>query len=146
MKPEKMWECYCQNNHQINAGYEAWAFGGESNKLAELVVQGVKTATSSLRLLYELEKEALPKAGSYSVIMDSYGDAKCIIKTTNVYVVPFHEVSAAHAYKEGEGDRSLAYWREVHREFFSDCLKEAGLSFRETMDVVCEEFEIVYME
>lgn len=146
MKPEDMWESYCKSNHLSNEVYEAWAFGGEPDKLAELVIQGVKTATSSLFSLYELENEFLPKEGSYSVILDSRGDAKCIIKTTRVYVVPFNRVSDIHAYREGEGDRDLAYWRNVHKEFFADCLKEVGLSFSETMDVVCEEFEIVYVE
>lgn len=146
MKPEDMWERYCKNNHLSSEVYEAWAFGSEPDKLAELVLQGVKTATSSLYTLYELEQEFLPKEGSYSVILDSREDAKCIIKTTRVYVVPFNKVSDTHAYREGEGDRSLAYWREVHKEFFAYCLKEVGLSFSETMDVVCEEFEIVYVE
>ena len=34
--------------------------------------------------------------------------------------VPFDEVSKEHAYKEGEGDRSLAYWRDVHEDFFAE--------------------------
>ena len=146
MKPEDMWELYCKSNHLSNEVYEAWAFGGEPDELAELAIQGVKTATSSLYILYELGQELLPKKGSYSVILDSRGDAKCIVKTTRVYVVPFNKVSDTHANREGEGDRSLTYWREVHKKFFSDCLKEVGLSFSETMNVVCEEFEIVYVE
>lgn len=146
MKPEDMWKGYCKNHHLSDGVYEAWAFGGEPDKLAELVIQGVKTATSSLYIQYELEKGSLPKEGSYSVILDSHGDARCIIKTERVYVVPFYKVNDTHAYREGEGDRSLAYWREVHKDFFADCLKETGLSFSETMDVVCEEFEIVYVE
>lgn len=144
MRPEDMWENYCKSNNLCNETYEAWAFGCEQDKLAELVMKGIKTATSSLYILYEIERESLPEEDSYSVVLDSRGNAKCIIKTTKVYVVPFNSVSATHAYREGEGDRSLAYWRAVHRKFFTDCLKEAGLSFDETMDVVCEEFEIVY--
>ncbi len=145
MKPEEMWERYCKENNLSSEVYdEAWAFGGEPDKLAELVVQGVKTATSSLYILYELEQESLPKEGSYSIILDSRGEAKCIIKTTRVYVVPYNKVSDTHAYREGEGDRSLTYWREVHKEFFTNCLRKAGLSFSETMNVVCEEFEICY--
>ena len=49
-----------------------------------------------------------------------------------------------HAFKEGEGDRSLEYWREVHKKFFRECLEEYGLEFSENMKVVCEEFEVVY--
>ena len=147
MGPKDMWEIFCRNNHPGSEVYdEAWAFGSEPDRLAELVIQGVKTATSSLYALYELEQEPLPKEGSYSIILDSHGDAKCIVKTTRVYIVPFNMVSDTHAYKEGEGDRSLAHWREVHKNFFSDCLKETGSSFTETMDVVCEEFEVVYAE
>lgn len=146
MKPKDMWESYCKSHNVSDEVYEAWAFGGDPDKLAELVVQGIKTATSSLYILYEIEQEALPEEGGYSVILDSCENAKCIIQTTKVYRIPFHNVSEVHAYREGEGDRSLAYWRESHRDFFADSLREAGLSFNETMDVVCEEFEVVYVQ
>ena len=141
-----MWERYCEKVHLKDEVYEAWAFGAEPDQLAELVLQGVKTATSSLYVLYDLEKEPLPKTGEYSVILDARGDAKCVVKTTSVYIVPFNKVSSVHAYKEGEGDRSLAYWQNAHREFFANCLEEIGSSFSETMDVVCEEFEVVYTD
>ena len=35
-------------------------------------------------------------------------------------MVPFDEVDEEHAYLEGEGDRSLEYWREVHERFFTE--------------------------
>lgn len=150
MTAEEMWErCFgsgndrCGSEHSVEP-YEAWAFGSDPDKLAELVVRGVKTATSSAYALYEIDNEALPEAGEYSVILDSHDNAVCIIKTAKVYVTSFDRVSEAHAYKEGEGDRSLEYWREVHEKFFTDCLREAGLSFSPTMEVVCEEFEVIY--
>ena len=40
--------------------YEAWAFGGDPDKLAALVLDGVKTATASAYPMYALEKEPLP--------------------------------------------------------------------------------------
>lgn len=145
MKAEEMWDNYSRDNDVSNKIYEAWSFGSESDKLAELVLQGVKTATSSLYALYEIGQEPLPEEGDYSVILDSNAEAKCIIITTKVYVTSFDKVTEKHAYKEGEGDRSLEYWRKSHREFFADCLREVGLFFDETMDIVCEEFEVVYM-
>lgn len=143
-----MWErCFNSGNDRSGSeGCDAWAFGDSPDKLAELVVQGIKTATSSAYELYAIDNEALPQAGECSVILDSHDNAVCVIKTTKVYVTSFNEVSEAHAYKEGEGDRSLAYWREVHEKFFTDCLKEAGLSFSEDMKVVCEEFEVIYKQ
>lgn len=72
------------------------------------------------------------------------GRAVCVVYTTRVYVVPFREVSAEHAWREGEGDRSLAHWRKVHEEVFSAVLEKQGLAFSEDMGVVCEEFTVVY--
>jgi uncharacterized protein YhfF len=55
-------------------------------------------------------------------------------------------VTAEHAYREGEGDRSLSHWRGVHRKFFTQELEAEGLEFSEDMKLVCEEFEVVYSE
>ena len=138
-----MWQrCFGSNGD----GCDSWAFGDDADRLAKLVLQGVKIATSSAYALYAIDGESLPEAGEYSVILDSHDNAKCIIKTAKVYVTSFDKVSEAHACKEGEGDRSLAYWREVHEKFFTDQLKEAGLSFSPAMEVVCEEFEVVYKQ
>ena len=46
-------------------------------------------------------------------------------RNTRIYSVPFREVSENHAFMEGEGDKSLDYWRKVH------------------MEVLCEEFELL---
>lgn len=139
MNAQEMWERYSARNN-INADYQAWQFGSDPDELARLVLKGIKTGTTGLHLWYGMEGLALPKAGEYSVILDSREEAVCIIKTTKVYVVPFSGVDEAHAFKEGEGDRSLAYWRKVHEDFFKSELAEAGLIFEENMEVVCEEF------
>ena len=130
----------------LTGDYEAWAFGGAPDKLAGLVVSGVKTATCSSLALMRLEGESMPKPGDYSVILDSAGSAVCIIRTTKVYVETFEHVTEEHAFKEGEGDRSLDYWRRIHREFFTDELGAAGLPFDEDCELVCEEFEVVYAQ
>ena len=59
-------------------------------------------------------------------------------------VTPFMQVSAEHAYREGEGDRSLSYWREAHAHFFRLELAEIYAAFTEDMLVVCEEFQVVF--
>ena len=144
MTEQELWEAFCKSRNITETEYEAWAFGEAPDELLELVLQGVKTATSSAFDLYELEGESVPQAGEYSVLLDSCGNAVCVIQTTKVYVERFDKVSEEHAYKEGEGDRSLDYWREVHENFFTNCLKEVGLAFDGNRKVVCEEFEVVY--
>lgn len=145
MTAEEMWAKFAKTaGIAPDTPYEAWAFGGAPDSLAALTLDGIKTATASAHALYAIESEDLPQVGEYSVILDSADRAVCVIRTTRVTVVPYDKVSAEHAYKEGEGDRSLAYWRTVHEAFFTDCLREAGLSFTPDMDVVCEEFTKVY--
>ncbi len=144
MTGKDLWEAFITKNNLEDCGYEAWAFGVKADLLAHLVAIGEKTATASAYPLYELENEPLPKTGAYSVVLDSNDNGVCIIQTQKVTVVPFSEVTAEHAYKEGEGDKSLDYWREVHEKFFAECLNEAGLEFTSDMKVVCEKFSFVF--
>ena len=144
MKSDQMWQAYKILNQTIGDKIDAWAFGVEADYLAELVLMGQKTATSSAFDLYAVGNEPLPKENGLSVILDSKENAICIIETTKVEVIPFKEVSKDHAYKEGEGDKSLAYWRQVHEDFFKDCFGEAGLTFTPDSKVVLEEFRKVY--
>ena len=139
MTAEEMWKA-----SGFTGEYEAWSFGEVPDKLADLVVNGKKRATSSAYAVYEAEDEETPKVGEYSIILNSKDEAVCIIKTIKVDIVPFKEVSAEFAAKEGEGDLSLVYWRDVHQNFFTEELKEIGMDFSEDMLVVCEEFEVVY--
>lgn len=141
---KELWDSFAKENNIEEYNCEAWAFGIEADYLANLVVTGEKTATASAYPLYEVEDEPLPAAGEYSVILDSKDNAICVIQTTKVYVIPFNEVTEEQAFKEGEGDKSLEYWRKVHEKFFTECMEEAGLKFTSDMKVVCEEFVVVY--
>ena len=139
MTPEELWE-----RSGLAGTYEAWSFGEAPDKLADLVLQGIKTATCSAYDLYQINTEPLPQAGDYSVILNSSEEAVCIIKTIKVYVTEFKNVSEEHAFKEGEGDRSLEYWRKVHESFLTNELAAVHKGFDENTKVVCEEFEVVY--
>ncbi|TFH31677.1 MAG: ASCH domain-containing protein, partial [Anaerolineales bacterium] len=54
------------------------------------------------------------------------------------------EVDEEQAYLEGEGDRSLAYWRDVHWNFFSRECAQIGREPSEHMPVLCERFKLVF--
>lgn len=71
-------------------------------------------------------------------------NAVCITRTKKVSIIPFMKISEQYARLEGEGDLSLAYWRTIHRRFFTRELESHQLVFDENMQVVCEEFEVVY--
>lgn len=144
MTENELGQKFIKDNKIKACEYEAWSFGVEPDLLAQLVVTGEKTGTSSAYALYELANESLPKINDYSVILDSKGNAVCIIKNISVEVIPFDEITKEHAYKEGEGDKSLNYWKSVHEDFFKKCFDEAGIEFSYDMKVVYEEFVVVY--
>lgn len=147
---KKIWAAFLSSMEVAVDGvnkYEAYSFGNDedtANQLAALVMAGKKRGTSSLYALYEIEDEELPAVNDYSIILNWAGEAQCIIQNTNVFLLPFNEVTPEFAKQEGEGDLSLDYWKRVHRKFFVDALKEIGKEFSEEMLVVCEVFEVVY--
>lgn len=146
MNEKEMWAAFVASHPEAaHAEYEAWCYGSDAaDELAQLTSRGIKTSTASAYPFYELEKEPIPQAGEYNIILLTDGTALCVTRTTRVYVCPFREVSADHAWREGEGDRTLAYWREVHEEFFRAELQTVGMEFTEDMPVVCEEFVVMF--
>ena len=86
----------------------------------------------------------MPEPGDLMIITDWDGRPLCIIETTEVTIRPYNHVDARFAYDEGEGDRSLAYWRAAHRRFFSRTLPAIGKEFATDMPLVCERFRVVY--
>jgi uncharacterized protein YhfF len=125
----------------------AWGFGDGpqlADELGRLVYEGTKTATCSSLWEMEHDREPIPQPGDLSIILDGRGDPLCIIETTEVEIRPFNAVDASFAHDEGEGDRSLAYWRAAHWRFFSRSLKAIGRAPDETMPLVCERFRVVW--
>jgi uncharacterized protein YhfF len=113
-------------------------------ELADLVATGPKRATTSLLRWYGSGEEPMPAVGGYGVVVDGSGSARCVVRTTSVDVMPFADVDAVFAYDEGEGDRTLAWWRAAHRAFFEREGEQAGFAFVDEMDVVCERFAVVW--
>ncbi len=122
----------------------AWSFGSspeQADELLALVLDGTKTATSSALVEYEAENEPLPEAGALGIVLDGAGHPRVLIETTEVSVVAFDDVDAEHAHLEGEGDRSLSTWREIHRDFFAI----DGQPVEGSTQIVLERFRIVYV-
>lgn len=144
MHAKQMWEAYLAHTGAADGPYEAWAFGDDADGLAALVLSGEKQATSSAFALYALEGETVPGEGDRSVILNSRGEAVCVIENTSVTVLPFDEVTEEMAALEGEGDKTLAHWRRVHERFFRGETEAAGLCYHEKMPVVFERFRLVW--
>jgi len=51
-------------------------------------------------------------------VLDGRANPRCVIESIEVTYRRYNDVDAAFAYEEGEGDRSLAYWRSVASQIF----------------------------
>lgn len=115
-----------------------------ADELLAPVLAGIKTATCSAVWEWEHDGEAIPYVGMLSVILDGKNEPACIIETTEVTIKKYNEVDPQFASDEGEGDRSLTYWRKAHEGFFTRTLPRIGKEFSEDMPLVCERFKVVY--
>ncbi|MCG0791434.1 ASCH domain-containing protein [Lactiplantibacillus plantarum] len=107
----------------------AYQFGSDPDKLAQLVLTGTKTATTS----------------AYDVILDAHNQPVCVTRTDQVMITPYLDIDATHAYLEGEGDRTYAYWRRVHDAFFKQEYQSEHQRFDpHTAQMVLERFHVVY--
>lgn len=126
-------------SHSIPEGYRhlrTFAFGDGpalADELVALVIQGLKTATCSME-----DDPDSSTPGERWVVLDGRGEPRCVIETTEITCRRFDEVDAPFAHEEGEGDRSLADWRNSHRTYFGRLGR-----FREDMMLICERFRLV---
>ncbi|WP_368505119.1 ASCH domain-containing protein [Alkalihalophilus sp. As8PL] len=144
-KVQQFWNEFCVAHQKQGIKYkDAFQFGASADELASLVVNGEKRATTSGFLFYELEREALPQAGEYYIILNGQNEPVAVIQIQSVEVLPMNEVTEEFALAEGEGD--YQYWWDAHEAFFTTLLKEYDKAFSPNMLVVCERFEKVYPE
>lgn len=146
---KKFWrEFYAKNPDLVSADepYEVWFFHHNresSKKLAELVLSGRKRATASL-MENESDVGDGGTVGGFSVVTDFDGNPQCVVQTTEVRRVSFSEVDEQFAADEGEGDGTLEYWREAHRRFFTECCRDLGIEFSESIMVCCKRFKLLF--
>ncbi|AOT10252.1 hypothetical protein S4054249_12550 [Pseudoalteromonas luteoviolacea] len=140
---------YFSEHNLPNKYLASWHFCDneqDANTCLALVLAGTKKATSPSLWWYEANNEALPEEGDLNVVTNFQGQAFCIIKTTKVTIMPFNQISEAYAYKEGEGDKSLAYWKRVHWAYYHRELADTDFVPECDMPIVCEEFEVVFVK
>ncbi len=143
----RMWNAYKTASNCTSSHYDVWFFGDnevDADELVELVLAGTKRATAPALWAYESDGEQVPQPGDLTVVTNWAGIAKCVIRTTEVEIVPYNRVTAAFAAIEGEGDKSLKYWRAVHWPYYTREMSRIGRELSDTLPVICQQFEVVY--
>jgi len=146
------WENYIRSipaGAPIPAHFDAWPFGADgedelADELAEVVMRGIKTATSSLLTSYEDEPRPIEQIGDHSVVLMSTGTPRCVIEMTEVRTLSFDQIDAAFAFDYGEGDRTLAWWREHLGDYYAKEAAACGRSFNGETQLVCKRFRVAH--
>ncbi|MEE8287101.1 MAG: ASCH domain-containing protein [Gammaproteobacteria bacterium] len=139
----------CRDQHQIEAeDYHVGTFADPRyaeyhDELLGLMLEGKKYATA--HMARDFEKNNIPRrqVGDYWVVVDTQNNLVGLVKVIEVAVTSFNEVTAEFAAREGEGDSSLEYWQNVHKEYFLLQLADWGEDWSEDCPVVCETFSLV---
>ena len=116
-------------------GLKTFQFGDSpelANRLAALVVAGLKTGTCSAAV-HGPDAEI----GERQVCLNGAGTPVCEIQTLAMQTLPFAAVTPELAALEGEGDLSHRYWRDAHIDFY----KREG-TWQPDMDVIFETFRV----
>ena len=123
----------------------AFAFGDSpemSDRLAKLVLDGEKSATSAWLASYEAEGIDIPEVGDLSIMCDGADRPLALLRTADVRKISFADVGPEIAQAEGEG--TLDEWKAEHRDFFARECAALGIEFDPEGDVVVEFVEVLY--
>src|SRR5579864_7132534 len=136
---QQFWDAYVATSRLRDAQFKVRAFGDSAelaDELVALVIAGAKRATTSLRRDFGEPSEQLPAPGDLGIVVDGNNAPRCIVQTVQVDVKPMREVDERFAWDEGEGDRSLVWWRSAHTRYFRRQGAREGFAVDEATEVV----------
>ena len=150
---ERYWNQYLRSipsgQEQPRRYVESFSFGftpADAREIAQLVLNGTKTATGSALWSYEADKKPLPTVGDLWIVTAGSDVPMCIIETTDVRIIPFDEVTADYAWDGGEEDRGLASWRQIYWEYLERECQRIGVEPNTKAPLVMERFRMIYGE
>ena len=142
---QALWDSYCTASGHSGPLPDVDWFGDTpalADELLTLVMNGTKRATCCLAR--DFSTETRPKPGDHWMITNGKHEPVCIIKTTQVDLVRICDVTAEFAEIEGEGDKSLAYWKREHDAYYARQAAREGFVYDDKMIGICEQFEKVW--
>jgi uncharacterized protein YhfF len=126
---------------------ESFSFGfsvADAKQIASLVLAGTKTATGAVLWADEADGRIAPKTGDLSIVTLGGDDPVCVIETTDIRTIPFDEVTEDYAWQGGEGDRSMAAWREIYWSYIERECRRLALEPSAKTPLLMEKFRVVY--
>ncbi|MBL0215207.1 MAG: ASCH domain-containing protein [Myxococcales bacterium] len=149
---DTLWQLYVE---LVLGGYapptralDVWYFGNTPEmaaKLVHLVACGAKRVTMGWVAAAERDGTPLAHEGGVSIVTDGFGYPRVCVRSAEVRVMRFDEVTAADAAGEGEGDLSYEDWRCGHTAYFSREGEKLGLAFDDSAQISIERFEVLHV-
>jgi len=115
---------------------EQFSFGDSpamADELADLVLAGRKRATC-----WAFSDGQITSVGKRMVMLDGAGIPRAVLGTVELVQRRFSEIDGAFAFDEGEGDRTLQYWKTAHQQYF-----ERQGKFNTDLLLYCERFRLI---
>jgi uncharacterized protein YhfF len=146
----ELWRDYAVAHPAATAGEESPSVErfGDNPALCEqllgLVLDGTKTATSTLVAEFEHEGVPLPRIGSHWIACDSAGRPRAILRSTELRLGTIDGVDAEFASDEGEDDRSRDSWLVEHEKFWRRSCDAMGIEWDRGLPIVFERFDVVW--
>ena len=131
-----------------NLPRDEFAFPGpERDRLVKAILDGGKTATTSLMAEFIHNHEPLPSSGRRTILVNSDNQPVAVLRYASVSVIRLGLVTWQHVLNEGEGYKSLAEWREAHESFWTSgnmrqALDDPDFTVDEQTLVVLETFDV----
>ena len=145
---DAFWKLVCEEKNIAASDYHCLTFGNPkyqdySDHITELAIKGVKRATAHLTFDFELNNVTRRCKGDYWMILWEDLSPAVVVELVKVEECAFKDVPAEFASREGEGDGSLAFWKDTHEEYFKLQLTDWSKEWSDDLTVVLESFDVV---
>lgn len=111
------------------------------DSLAQKVLSGQKTATSSLLDYYRSGLKEMSRVDDCVSVLDSSDKEVAIVRITRMQLMRFKDIPESFAIEEGDG--SLDSWIKIHQAYYSNQLADIGKKLIGDTELVCEWFEVI---
>jgi uncharacterized protein YhfF len=141
MTNDMLLELFPNEVHRHFAPMKVGSTVKDADEGAELIIAGVKTATSSAHWHYR--DGQIPFVGASSVVVDGADRPRGVVETVRVEHVAFSAVDASFASAYGAGPRTLEWWRDAIGDWYRSDAARHGRTFDVDTVIICEWFRLI---
>lgn len=137
------------NKAELPETYEVRWIGLDAESTAEvldLIRAGDKTGTFTLPWIVARTDQPTPRVGAAIILIDFDGTPALLVRLTEIFEVPFGQITSEHTAIDGSPVRDLGIWKPLHTQYWNALLAPFSLSVSAEMPVWIEKFELLYPE